>query len=229
MDILNVIYKDRDILLLDKPIGMPCQSDGSGEPDLFSMIRPEKGRTPGLIHRLDQPVGGLMVFALHRKATASLSEEIREHRIQKKYLAVICGQLDEPEGTLTHSLKKMKTLNMSKGVDENTPGGKKAVLNYKVLETITSTTEGFLSLVEIELITGRHHQIRLQFAAIRKPLWGDHKYHKRFRTKQTDPQVALWSYYLGFKHPGTEAFVEFSLNSNSNFPFTMFNNRISKL
>lgn len=229
MEILNVVYKDRDIILLDKPIGMPCQSDPSGEQDLFSMIKPKKGRTPGLIHRLDKPVGGLMVFSLHRKATASLSEEIREHRIKKKYLAVICGQLDEPQGRLTHHLKKMKTLNMSKVVDESVSGGKEAVLNYTVLETITSTTEGFLSLVEIELITGRHHQIRLQFSAIRNPLWGDHKYHKRFRTKQADPQVALWSYYLGFKHPGTQNFVEYSLNKNSNFPFSLFENRISKL
>ena len=175
---LDILYEDNHIIVVFKPAGILSQADKSGDVDMLTIIKSylkEKYNKPGnvylgLVHRLDRPVSGIMVFAKTSKAASRLSEEIRNNKMHKKYLAIIHGYLDVKEGTLVNRIEKLD----NKKVLIDTPKGKEAVLNYKVIKEKNN-----LSLVDINLVTGRYHQIRLQFASINHPLYGDYLYNKK--------------------------------------------------
>ena len=185
---LNVIFEDNHIIVVEKAPNIPSQGDKTEDIDMLTIIKgylKEKYNKPGdvylaLIHRLDRPVGGVMVFAKTSKAAARLSEEVRERRIKKEYLVVADGKFEKKKGTLKNYLLKNERNNTSRVVEEGIKNAKKAVLDYEVLKY---NEEIDLSVVRVLLHTGRHHQIRLQLANIGHSIYGDQKYGTRGRRK----------------------------------------------
>ncbi|CAK7028523.1 RNA pseudouridine synthase [Tissierella carlieri] len=196
MDI-KIIFEDKDILVVEKPPKIPCQSDKTSDDDIMSILnRPYLG----LVHRLDRPVGGVMVYAKNEKTNSFLSKEVSARRLYKEYLVVVCGRPEASKGELRDYLKKLRTINMSKVVDKGTNGAKEAVLEYELLESKDTEEYGTLSLLKVILKTGRHHQIRVQLSNAGFPIWGDNKYNKTFVKKKEWTQISLWSYKIGFYH-----------------------------
>ena len=214
---INILYEDNHIIVVEKPINIPVQEDDSKDKDLLTMIKEYikvKYNKPGnvyvgLVHRLDRPVGGIMVFAKTSKAASRLSEQMRVKDIKKKYYAVVEGIVKDSDTLIDYLSKNTKTNTVY--VDKN---GKEAVLSYKRVKMINN-----LSLVDIELKTGRNHQIRVQFSSRNTPLWGDQRYNKNAKVGE---QIALYSYYLSFIHPTTKEVMEFSLNLPNREPFNVF-------
>lgn len=202
---IDVIYEDNHLLIVVKPIGIPVQADKSGDIDFLSMLKnyiKKKYNKPGevylgLVHRLDRPVGGIMAFAKTSKAASRLSEQVRTKQFKKKYLVIADGKFKDNKGTLEDYLLKNERLNTSKVVDKNTKNSKLAILDYEVLKY---NSEINLSLVKVNLHTGRHHQIRVQFANSGHSICGDQKYGTRGRGKQ----ICLWAYELTIYHPITK-------------------------
>ena len=198
----SVLYEDNHLLAVEKPQGIPVQADSSGDPDLLSMGKAylkEKYNKPGnvflgLVHRLDRPTGGVLLFARTSKAASRLSDQFRRRLPEKQYLAVVCGIPEKPEGSLTHYLLKNRIKNTVSVVGRDTPGAKACRLSYTVLDTFDDN-----ALVRILLETGRSHQIRVQMAHLGYPLWGDHKYGKRKWKGGED--LALWAHSLLLDHP----------------------------
>jgi 23S rRNA pseudouridine1911/1915/1917 synthase len=198
MNDLNILYEDNHIIVVVKPNNILSQSDSTHDIDMLTIIKKyikEKYNKPGnvyvgLVHRLDRPVGGVMVFAKSSKAASRLSESIKKHDFTKKYLAIVNGILKQKEGQLTDYLLKQEDGNT---IVTNKEKGKIAILDYKVLGENKANN---LSLVEISLLTGRHHQIRVQFASRGYPLYGDQRYGK-----EDKKQLALFCYKLEFIHP----------------------------
>lgn len=172
MSDLKVIYEDNHIIVVEKPVNVPSQQDKTNDIDMLTIIKQylkEKYNKLGnvylgLIHRLDRPVGGVMVFAKTSKAAARLSEQVRNKEFKKKYLAIVDGKMENGSGVLEDYLLKNERTNTSKVVEEGTKNAKYANLEYEV---IAYNEETDLSLVKVTLHTGRHHQIRLQFANFR--------------------------------------------------------------
>ncbi len=202
MEPLNVLYEDNHIIVVVKPVNIPSQADKTGDEDMLTIIKKylkEKYNKPGdvylgLVHRLDRPTGGVMVFAKTSKSASRLSEQVRDKKMHKKYLCIVDGKLENERGTFKDYLLKNEKTNTSKVVDEKTKNAKEAVLDYEVIKY---NEEINLSVVKVDLHTGRHHQIRVQFASRGHSLSGDQKYGTRGRGKQ----LALWAYYLSFIHP----------------------------
>lgn len=211
MEPIKVIYEDNHILVVEKLVNIPSQADKTEDKDMLSLLKEyikEKYHKPGevylaLVHRLDRPVGGVMVFAKTSKAAARLSEQVRNRTIKKSYLAIIDGTMEQRDGVLEDYLLKKEKTNTSKVVDKSNKNAKLAKLSYKTLK-IEETIN--LSVVEIQLQTGRHHQIRVQFAAKGHSLYGDQKYGTRGRGKQ----IALWAYKLTIIHPITKEEMTFT-------------------
>ena len=197
----KILFEDTAMLVVVKPQGMPTQGDKTGDADLLSLLQTHCGQELGLVHRLDRPVGGLLVFAKTKQAEANLQKQMQEGILEKSYLTVLCGELPEKRGKLTDYLKKNMRTNLSEVVSSKDRAAKKAVLQYQVLEVVKEK-EQTISLVQIQLETGRHHQIRVQTAHAKAPIWGDKKYNTvtqgRGRT-----EIALWSYELKGLHPVT--------------------------
>lgn len=199
---LNVIYEDNHIIVVEKPVNVPSQGDKTGDVDMLEIIKKylkEKYNKPGdvylgLVHRLDRPVGGVMVFAKTSKAASRLSEQVRVKDFEKKYLVIVDGKMEKEKDTLEDYLLKNERLNMSKVVKEGTKNAKKAILDYEVLKY---NEEINLSVLKINLHTGRHHQIRVQLASRNHSICGDQKYGTRGRGKQ----ISLWAYELSILHP----------------------------
>lgn len=176
---LQILHEDNSIVVVNKPQNVPTQEDSSKDEDLLSMVKQyikQKYNKPGeafvgLVHRLDRPTGGVMVFARNSKSAARLSAQIAEGLFDKTYFAVVCGTPRERKGYLVHYLKKNEEKNTVEIVPRLTEGAKKAELEYEVLET----KNGY-SLVKIHLITGRSHQARVQMASLSTPIFGDVKY-----------------------------------------------------
>ncbi|MBU5428139.1 RNA pseudouridine synthase [Tissierella pigra] len=218
MDI-KIIFEDKDILVVEKPPKIPCQGDKTSDDDLMSILdRPYLG----LVHRLDRPVGGVMVYAKTEKANSFLSKEISARNLYKEYLVVVCGKPLETQGELRNHLKKLRTINMSKVVDDKTHGSKEAILQYSVLDTIDTEEYGALTLLKIILKTGRHHQIRVQLSHAGFPIWGDNKYNKTFVKKKEWTQISLWAYKIGFKHPNAKEYMSFTSLPYKEFPWNKF-------
>lgn len=207
---LNVIYEDNHIIVVEKPVNIPSQGDKTGDIDMLTLIKEyikEKYNKPGnvylgLIHRLDRPVGGVMVFAKTSKAASRLSEQVREKVFQKRYLVICNGKMEKTNGTLEDYLLKNERNNISKVVKEGTQNSKYANLDYEVLKYDKDLD---LSVLKILLHTGRHHQIRVQLANRGHSIYGDQKYGGRGHGKQ----ITLWAYSLTILHPITKEKMEF--------------------
>ncbi len=207
----KIIYEDNHIIVVEKPVNIPSQSDKTGDKDLLTMIKEylkEKYHKPGeaylgLVHRLDRPVGGVMVYAKTSKAAARLSEQIRQKQFTKKYLVIVDGKMEQKQGILEDYLWKNEKTNTSKVVEEGTKNAKYAKLEYEVLKYVPETN---LSVLKIKLETGRHHQIRVQLSHAGHSIYGDQKYGSRGKGKQ----IALWAYELSFIHPITKEKLNFT-------------------
>lgn len=213
---INIIYEDNHLLVVEKPINIPVQGDSSGDKDLLTILKEylkEKYNKPGnvylgLVHRLDRPVGGVMVFAKTSKAASRLSEQVRSNVLKKTYLAVVCGKVNEKDVLIDRLLKDHKN-NIVKVSDE----GKLSELSYELV----GYKDG-LSLVKINLKTGRSHQIRVQFSSRGFPLYGDQKYNNN----TPKDQIALFASELEFIHPVSKEKMVFELEKPSRYPFNLF-------
>ena len=202
MNDINVLYEDNQIIVVEKQPNIPSQGDKTGDIDLLSMVKEyvkKKYNKPGkayigLVHRLDRPVGGVMVFARTSKSASRLSEQVRNNTLQKTYIAVVDGHFEYNKGILEDYLYKDERNNISKVVKKDKKNAKLAKLEYEVLDYDEKRD---LSTVKIKLHTGRHHQIRVQFANAGHSLYGDQKYGVRGKGKQ----IRLWAYELEFEHP----------------------------
>ena len=174
-----------------------------------------KGEKPYLavIHRLDQPVQGILVFGKNQKSGARLSEEIQKNEMEKIYLACVQGVPERDEGILENQMEKVTGSNLSRIVENKTKNSRKAVLEYKVLKT-----EAGCSLLEIHLKTGRHHQIRAQLAHAGWPILGDTKYNEKESGKGQWQEIGLCASRLSFYHPVTGKKMEFQVKPDGNFP-----------
>lgn len=197
-----ILYEDNHLLLVEKPVNIPVQADSSGDLDLLTLLKEDikvRYQKPGnvylgLVHRLDRPVGGAMVFAKTSKAASRLSDMIRRQTIERNYLTVVHGTPKQKKGELVHYLYKDKKKNKVFSVEPNHRESKKAILDYEVL----ASKDG-LSLLSVNLHTGRSHQIRVQLATMGHPLFGDQKYGQH--VNKVGQQIALWAYTLRLEHP----------------------------
>lgn len=207
---LKILYEDNHIIVVEKPANIPSQGDKTGDEDMLSIIKKyliKKYNKPGdaylgLVHRLDRPTGGVMVFAKTSKAASRLSEEIRNKKFEKEYICIVDGKMENNQGIFEDYLVKNEKNNLSKVTDSKNKNAKKAKLEYEVLKYNKETN---LSLVKVKLHTGRHHQIRVQFASRNHSLYGDQKYGIRGKGKQ----LCLWAYRLSFTHPTTKEKLAF--------------------
>jgi len=202
---LKVIFEDNHIIVVEKIPNIPSQADKTGDIDMLTIVKryiKEKYQKPGnvyigLVHRLDRPVGGVMIFAKTSKGASRLSTQVREKILKKKYIAVVDGKLESKSGSLEDYLYKDERNNMSKVVNKEKKNAKLAKLDYKVLKYNEVKD---LSLLEVDLHTGRHHQIRVQLANFSHSIFGDQKYGTRGKLKQ----IALWACELTIEHPVTK-------------------------
>lgn len=216
---MKVIFEDNHILVIEKPINVPMQEDSSEDMDVIRLAKEylkvkynKLGNVYcGLVHRLDRPVGGVVVLAKTSKAASRLSDSIRTNKMNKKYCAVVVGQLPNEKVLKDYLVKDEKT-NTSRVTSEKY--GKYSELSYKVL----SRKEN-LSFIQIDLKTGRSHQIRVQFASRNCPLYGDQRYNKDAKVGQ---QLALWATELSFPHPTTQEILSFESNLPNTEPWKQF-------
>jgi len=217
MNSLNILYEDNHIIVVVKPYNVLSQGDSTGDVSLVDIIKnylKEKYNKPGnvylgLVHRLDRPVSGIMVFAKTSKAAARLCKTFNEHSIVKKYLAIVHGRFLDNKGVFKDYLDKD-----DKGNAIISSHGKEAILGYEVLDY---NKEKDCSLVSIDLKTGRHHQIRVQFASRGHYLLGDQRYGV-----QDNQQISLFAYYLSFTHPVSKEKVEFTVYPERKGYWTLF-------
>ncbi len=233
----DILYEDQDIIVCVKPAGIPTQSSRIGTPDMVSILKnhiyknqknssAKKEPYLAVIHRLDQPVEGLLVFAKTPAAAAKLNKQLTQKGFGKHYRAILTGTPSQAEGDLCDYLVKDGRTNSSRVCTPDTPGAKKAVLHYKVLESRPP-----YSLVEVTLETGRHHQIRVQMAHLGCPIAGDRKYGGSSgavsmsddsgysaadtgysaATAQSYHSLQLYACRLTFQHPGTGRQMDFHL------------------
>jgi 23S rRNA pseudouridine1911/1915/1917 synthase len=210
--LLNVIYEDNHILVVEKPCNVPSQSDDTEDKDMITLCKEylkEKYNKPGnvyvgLIHRLDRPVGGIMVFAKTSKAASRLSESVRSKDFQKTYLAIVYDKDNslKNQDSFEDYMIKNEALNKSTVCGKDKKGSKLAKLSYEVIDGDGTPP---LRLVKINLETGRHHQIRVQFSSRGYPLYGDQKYG----IGPKGEQIALWAYKITFKHPTKDEIMTF--------------------
>lgn len=214
---LTILYEDKEIIVCEKPPGVPSQSDKTGDYDMAGRIRNHLAGSAkgipyvGIVHRLDRPVGGVMVYAKTKRAAAGLSAQVQAHEMKKRYFCIVTGlesgvfEVGASWRERTDFLLADKQGNLSRIVPPETAGAKKAILLWRLLES--AGTEGerqdTMGLVEVELKTGRHHQIRVQMAGSFSGIWGDTKYHPAFIGKKGWYDLALFSHLLSFRHPAT--------------------------
>ena len=223
MNDIDIVYEDNHIIVVLKPQGVPTCGEESGDDSLLEGVRrylkvtyEKPGNVyVGLIHRLDRPTGGVMVFAKTSKAASRLSEQMRGGDFEKKYFTVLVGTPKEPQKTLVNYLKKNPVNNMVYLCPPTTDGAKMASLDYRVLQE----REG-LCLAEVRLHTGRTHQIRVQMAGIGHPVYGDMRYGGENAKKGW---LALWAYSLSFTHPVTKERMRFMVQPPAdNAPWKYF-------
>ena len=215
---INIIYEDNHLLIVEKPINIPVQADSSHDLDFLTILKDfikKRDNKPGnvylgLIHRLDRPVGGVMVFAKTSKCASRLSEQVRERILKKEYYAIVEGKLEKSGILKDYLLKNSK--NNTVYVDKK---GKEAILEYNLLEY-----KNGLSLVNINLKTGRSHQIRVQFSSRNHPLYGDQRYNKNAIPGQ---QIALFAHSLTLNHPITKEQLKFDIKPKNIYPWNIFN------
>ena len=219
---LKVIYEDNHIIVVVKPQNIPSQSDITGDEDMLSLVKEyvkEKYNKPGevyigLVHRLDRPTGGVMVFARTSKAASRLSEQIKDGTFSKTYLAIVEGTPKEREARLVNFLKKDEKDNLVKIVPMGESGAKRAELVYQTLET-----EKNMALLKVNILTGRSHQIRVQLSNISLPLVGDGKYGSKITASK---KLCLWATELSFKHPTKDETLSFKVYPPEEAPWSEF-------
>lgn len=225
MEELKVIYEDNHIIVVIKPQNIPTQEDESKDKDLLTMVKEYikvKDNKPGnvfvgLVHRLDRPTGGVMVFAKTSKAASRLTQEIQVGEFHKRYLAVVNGKPREKRAKLVNFLKKNARTNTVEIVPELTTGAKRAELDYEILEEKEK-----VSLVNVNLFTGRSHQIRVQMKNIGCPIYGDVRYGGDKLAKGHN--LALWAYEIKFIHPTTKENMCFKVYPPEEItPWNVFN------
>lgn len=209
---LSILYEDEDIIVCRKPAGVAVQTKRLGQADMESLLknyRVGKGEVPyiGVVHRLDQPVEGVMVFAKTKEAAASLSRQIAAKLTDKYYYAMVDGVPKARKGTLEDYLLRDGRTNTSAVVKRGTREAKRAELSYEVLEQ-----KGERAILRIRLETGRHHQIRVQLSHAGMPIVGDRKYNFKENMTPSGGQLALCSYQLGLKHPKTHKNLTFEID-----------------
>ena len=227
---IKVLYEDAHIIVVEKPPKIPSQRDKTGDKDMLTYVseylqtKYPQAKTPyvGLIQRLDRPVGGVMVFAKTKLANQKLSSQIQEKEMEKVYYGVVCGVPEKNHDVLVNFLLKQGKTNTSKVVTKGTPNAKEAILEYDLMETLDTPEQGVLSLLKINLKTGRHHQIRVQLTNGQLPLWGDNKYNKTFARQKEWTQIALWARELTLEHPKTGKSLTFHSSPKDIYPFTLF-------
>lgn len=208
---MEVLFVDKDIVVCIKPARVLSTDEPGGLPDLVREALGDPKADIRTVHRLDRVVSGVMVLARNAKAASELSRQIREDAFEKEYLAIIHGCPAQAEGTLTDLLCRDKARRMTMVAGEPGKGVQEAVLDYRVLGRT-----GDMSRVQIHLRTGRTHQIRVQFSSRGMPLVGERKYC----TLEDPCEIALWSHKIGFSHPTTGKWVEFSQEPPEIYPWT---------
>ena len=221
-----IVYEDEYFLVVNKPSGVPTQGDKTGDLSIEEMANTYYRKKfsndkylVGLVHRLDRPVGGLLILSKDRRALIKFNEMMQKNQVKKRYMAVCNGSPEEVSGSYVDYMKKLKTTSMSKITSKEASSSKRAELIYKCIKTDTSTEE-VLSLFEIELITGRHHQIRVQMSHHNIPIWGDTKYNRVYKRKGYS-KIALYSAKLSFKHPINNKLIDLELELPNQFPFEL--------
>lgn len=234
MDI-NIIYEDNHLLVVEKPVNVLTQGDITGDRDLLTILKEDikiRYKKPGnvylgLVHRIDRPTGGIIIFAKTSKAASRLSKQIRDGRFKKIYLAVVYGTFYTNKGRMEHYLEKNRSKNkvyIINNVTEDTKENviaKKSILEYEVLDHV-----GGLNLIKINLITGRSHQVRVQFTGQGYPLFGDRKYNEKL--SKPGEQLALWSHSIEFIHPTKQEKIILSCNPPPLYPWNIFGNILFK-
>lgn len=224
MEDIIILHEDNHVLVVLKPQNMPCCEDSSKDKDLLTLLKEmikERDNKPGnvylgLVHRLDRPTGGIMVFAKTSKAAERLSEQIRNGDFKKIYYAVLVGTLPKKQQVLTNYLKKNAINNMVYVCGQTVEGAKFAELEYKVIEEKSN-----LSMTEITLHTGRTHQIRVQMSHLGYPIYGDMRYGGENAVKGN---LALYATTLAFTHPVTKERLVFKVEPPKNLsPWKIFN------
>ena len=223
---LSVIYEDNHLLVVKKPYGVLSQSDITGDYDMLSLCKAyikKKYNKPGdvylgLVHRLDRPTGGVMVFARTSKAAARLAKQIQFGKFEKSYMAVLSARPREDKAKLVHYLLKDENERIAKVVDANNKGAKKAELEYEVMDE-----KNGLTLVSVRLLTGRFHQIRAQFNEIGCSVYGDMKYGKR----NVKDKLALFACEVCLEHPTKKERMCFEAQPKR-YPFNLFEKQLEK-
>ena len=221
---IPIIYEDNHLLVVEKPVNMPVQEDRSGDKDLLTLLKEKikiRDQKPGnvylaLVHRLDRPVGGVMVFAKTSKAASRLSDVIRRNKLNRTYLAVVRGKPKTKQQKLTHYLKKDRRKNMVRAVSRHDQQAKKAILEYETLGSLNG-----LSLLSIRLHTGRSHQIRVQLSTIDLPIYGDQRYGQE---QKPGEQIALWAHELALPHTTTKDILSFISEPPHTYPWNTLTN-----
>lgn len=209
---MDILYQDQDIVVCIKPPRVLSTDEPGGLPDLLREALEEPKGDFRTVHRLDRVVSGVMVLARNAKAASELSRQVREDQFHKEYLAVIHGCPEKKQGTLVDLLYRDKARRMTMVTDQPAKGVQEAILDYEVL-----SYTGDLSRVRVLLHTGRTHQIRVQFSSRGMPLVGERKY-----AEINDPcEIALWSHKIGFTHPVSGAYLEFSQEPPSQYPWDL--------
>lgn len=210
---MNMIYYDKNLIVAVKPAGVISTDEPGGMPSLLREALGDDTADIRTVHRLDQVVSGLMVFAQNPETASELSRQIRAGEFKKTYLAVVHGVPEERWGRMEDILLRSKEQRKTFVVNKPCRGSQEAILDYNLLGS-----NGEKSMIEINLVTGRTHQIRAQFTHRRMPLLGDKKYGGR----DDGCNIALWSYCIGFTNPATERFMTFKVKPPKEYPWTDF-------
>lgn len=224
---MTILYEDKHLLVCEKPIGVESQVSSSGKEDMITLLsqyRAEKGEDTyiGLVHRLDTMTGGAMIYSKRFDVTGKLSAWVQSGDYKKTYLAVVHGMPEENDGEMHDLLYHDKQKNKSFVVSKKRSGIKEALAYYRLIESITRDDGEIISLVEVELITGRTHQIRVQFASRKMPLIGDGKYGSR----DNRATCALWSHRVEFVHPITQETIRVESAPPQIYPWAYFKQTI---
>lgn len=241
----NIVYEDGHLIVIFKPAGIATQTARCGQQDMVSELKnylfqkagySGKGEPYlGVVHRLDQPVSGLLVFARTKQAASELGRQLQNDKLTKNYYAVVCGRPAKESCRLENYLYKDGKTNRSLVVDRDTPGAKKAVLDYKRVKTLMALEEDMeneaeVSLIDISLLTGRHHQIRVQLSHEGIPILGDSKYgspySKELSQRAGCKSVALCAYKLCFEHPVTKQVLTFESRPQEEIFLPFFTRKI---
>ena len=224
---IDVVYEDNHIIVVIKPQNVPSQEDSSKDKDMLTMVKEyikEKYNKPGnvyvgLVHRLDRPTGGVMVFAKTSKAASRLSEGIKNNEVSKKYLAIVDGEVKLKRQRLVDYLKKNESTNTVSVVGRAVTDAKYAELSYEVVNSVNNTT-----LVKVDLVTGRSHQIRAQLSHNGNPIYNDFKYGSK-----TKGNLMLWAFELNLVHPTTKQKMVFKVLPDMKGMWRYYENDINKL